>query len=81
MKKQKIFSATVQLAERSPDALYSRMRLAKGFFLPFFVAEIDDLPLPSTIGPPSDRHDPEVLPSFFDKEKSLFRFLSAFSEE
>ena len=35
-KKQKIFSASGQLAERSPAVLYSRMRLAEGYFLPKF---------------------------------------------
>ena len=65
---KKINSAIVWLAERSPDALYSRMRLAKGFFLPFFVAQIGDLPLPCTIGPASSRHRTEVLWRLFAKK-------------
>ena len=64
----KISSATVRLAERSPDALNSRMRLAKGFFLPVFVAQIGDLPLPCTIGAASAPGSPEA----FFKEISIF---------
>ena len=56
----------------------SRMRLAKGFFLPVFVAQIGDLPLPCTIGPASERHLTQVLPSLFGEEKLLFRLLLAF---
>ena len=38
-KKQKNFSASGQLAERSPAVINPRMRLAKGFFLPFLPLE------------------------------------------
>ena len=57
------------------------MRLAKGFFLPVFVAQIGDLPLPCTIGAASERHRTQVLPSLFGEEKSLFRLLSAFFDQ
>ena len=56
--------------QRSPDALHSRMRLAKGFFLPVFVAQIGDFKLPCTIGRASAGHRAGIGRRF---SRSFFR--------
>ena len=45
----------------NPDRVYSRMRLAKGFFLPVLVAQNADLSLPSGLVRVSGGSSPEVL--------------------
>ena len=61
----------------------SRMRLAKGFFLPVLVAQNADLSLPSALGPVSGRSRAEVLRrffgSFFQRNKHFLGFFSIIS--
>ena len=61
------------------------MRLAKGFFLPVFVAQIGDLPLPCTIGRASDGHRAGIRrasdggsPGAFFKERRIFEVSFSF---
>ena len=80
-KTKKFFRDRPARWQRSPDALHSRMRLAKGFFLPVFVAQIGDFKLPCTIGRASAGGSPEAFfeeITIFQASFSILRLLKKF---